>query len=155
MDDFTIQLVQQADYRFAVSFDDPDVPPLVVDENPPLGGGAGPSPARVLATAVAHCLSASLLFALRKFGNEPAKLRARATVSMTRNERKRLRIGRIAVDLVLGDPADSLAHLDRALAQFEDFCIVTQSVRGGVAVDVRVLDRGGQVLHGGPVLENA
>jgi hypothetical protein len=32
------------------------------------------------------------------------------------------------------------------LAQFEDFCIVTQSVRAGIQVDVTVIDREGTVL---------
>jgi organic hydroperoxide reductase OsmC/OhrA len=153
---FAIDLFQDADYRFEVQFDDDEVPPLTVDEHPPLGANAGPSPSRVLATAVAHCLSASLLFSLRKFGNDPGRLRTRATVTMARNERGRLRIGRIAVDVRLGVAADSLVRLDRALGQFEDFCIVTQSVRAGVPVDVRVVDASGVVLHGAqPALETA
>ena len=36
--------------------------------------------------------------------------------------------------------------LDRALAQFEEFCIVTQSVRSAIPVTVRVVDRAGAVL---------
>ena len=36
--------------------------------------------------------------------------------------------------------------LERALAQFEDFCVVTQSVRAAFPVDVRVLDSAGTVL---------
>lgn len=34
------------------------------------------------------------------------------------------------------------------LAQFEDFCVVTQSVRQGIEVDVEVLDGEGRVLLG-------
>lgn len=67
---FSIELAQQADYRFEARFDDPALPPLVTDEPPPLGGGAGPNPARLLGTAVANCLAASLLFSLRKFRND-------------------------------------------------------------------------------------
>lgn len=62
---FTIELVQQAD------FDNPALPVLVTDEPPPLGGDAGPNPARLLGTAVANCLAASLLFSMRKFKNQP------------------------------------------------------------------------------------
>ena len=36
--------------------------------------------------------------------------------------------------------------LDRALAQFEDFRTLTQSVRAAIPVGVRVLDRDGVVL---------
>ena len=79
---FTIELVQQADYRFEVHFDNPAVPLLTTDEAPPLGGDAGPNPARLLTVAVTNCLSASLLFALRKFKNDPGPLRASATTTL-------------------------------------------------------------------------
>ncbi len=36
--------------------------------------------------------------------------------------------------------------LDRILGQFEEFCIVTQSIRTAIPVDVRVLDKTGAVL---------
>ena len=36
---------------------------------------------------------------------------------------------------------------DRILAQFEDFCVVTQSVRESIPVSVRVLDVTGALLH--------
>lgn len=143
---FRIELRQQQDYRFQAEFDRPGLPPLVTDESPPLGAGVGPDPSRLLAVAVANCLAASLLFALRKFGNEPGPMRAIAEVAMARNERGRLRIPRIAVELHLGVPWQSLKHADRAVAQFEDFCIVTESVRAGIEVDVRVLDRTGEPL---------
>ncbi|HET9820988.1 MAG TPA: hypothetical protein VFQ16_04115 [Burkholderiaceae bacterium] len=34
----------------------------------------------------------------------------------------------------------AVQHLDRCLQQFEDFCVVTESVRRGIPVQVRVLD---------------
>lgn len=143
---FTIELVQQADYRFEAHFDNPALPPLVTDEAAPLGGDAGPNPSRLLGTAVANCLAASLLFSLRKFKNQPEPLRAVATVQIARNADKRLRITHIGVDLHLGVAASALSMLDRVLAQFEEFCVVTQSVRAGIPVDVRVIDSLGNVL---------
>lgn len=144
---FTIELTQQADYRFEVHFDNPAVPPLITDENAPLGHDEGPSPSRLLATAVANCLSASLLFALRKFKLAPGTLRATATLTMGRNAENRLRVLKVAVDLHLGVPAAGLAQLDRVLAQFEAFCVVTQSVRASLPVAVRVFDGTGALLH--------
>lgn len=141
-----VELRQIADYRFEVRFDGTDVPPLITDEPPPLGSGAGPNPDRLLATAVANCLAASLLFAMRKFKNEPGPLRAVAAVRTARNAEKRLRIAGIEVDLHLGVAAAGLNMLERILAQFEDFCVVTQSVRQSFPVRVRVLDRDGAVL---------
>lgn len=143
---FRVELRQQADYRFTVKFADPQLPPLLTDEPPPLGAGAGPNPASLLGVAVANCLAASLLFSLRKFGNDPGPLRAVATVMLARNSRGRMRIPRIEVELHLGVAWQALKHAERALAQFEDFCVVTESVRGGIQVDVRVLDSGGLTL---------
>lgn len=143
---FTVELVQQADYRFEVRFDSPAVPALMTDESAPLGADAGPNPARLLGTAVANCLASSLLFSLRKFKNSAEPVRATATVSLVRNAQNRLRIGRIDVDLHLAAAAPDMRALDRVLAQFEDFCIVTQSVRAGMTVDVRVFDRNGLLL---------
>jgi organic hydroperoxide reductase OsmC/OhrA len=144
--DFSIELVQLADYRFEVHFDNDAVPHLITDEGAPLGGDAGPSPSRLLATAVANCLAASLLFAMRKFKNEPQPLRAVAHVSKTRNAQNRLRIGGIVVDLHLGVMASEINMLERILGQFEEFCVVTQSVRAAIPVSVRVLDKAGTVL---------
>ena len=143
---FTIELLQLTDFRFEIHFDNPAVPTLLTDELAPLGGDAGPSPSRLLAAAVANCLSASLLFAMRKFTNEPGPLRAVATVSMTRNAQNRLRVGSIAVDLHLGVMGSEIRMLDRILGQFEEFCVVTQSVRNAIPVEVRVLDKAGTVL---------
>lgn len=143
---FTIELSQQADYRFETRFDRAGVPPLISDEPPPLGADAGPNPDRLLVAAIANCLCASLLFALRKFKNEPGPMHARGTATVLRNEHKRLRIGRVDVEVRLGVAAAELKQLERALAQFEDFCTVTQSVRAAFPVGVRVLDSAGVLL---------
>ena len=144
---FTIELLQQADYRFEVHFDNPAVPVLITDEVAPLGHDKGPNPSRLLATAIANCLSASLLFAMRKFKNEPGPLRTQATVTTGRNADKRMRVLHVAVDLHVGVPTAGLVMLERILAQFEEFCVVTQSVRAAIPVAVRVLGPEGAVLH--------
>jgi organic hydroperoxide reductase OsmC/OhrA len=144
--EFTIELVQLSDYRFETHFDNAAVPALLTDEQAPLGGDAGPNPSRLLLTSVANCLMASLLFAMRKFKNEPGPLRAVAKASISRNANNRLRIGHIGVDLNLGVTASEVNMLDRILGQFEEFCIVTQSVRAAIPVEVRVLDKAGIVL---------
>lgn len=107
-----ISLAQVGEYEFNVRFDDTALAPLTTDESPPLGHGAGPNPSRLLAAAVANCLAASLLFALRKFHDAPSPLTARATASIERNAQGRWRVSHLAVDLALGDAAAVLAHLD-------------------------------------------
>ena len=141
-----IELRLVADYRFEVSFENPAMPVLITDEPPPLGGDAGPSPERMLATAVANCLASSLLFAMRKFKNRPGPMRGSASVRTGRNAEQRLRIVGIDVELRLAEAGAEVAMLPRILEQFEAFCVVTQSVRDAFPVQVRVLDRDGAVL---------
>lgn len=142
-----LTLEQIDDYEFRVRFDDTGLADLITDEPPPLGQAAGPNPTRLLAAAVANCLSASLLFALRKYKNEPGQLVTHARATLERNAQGRLRVSRIAVELNMTGAAGTLQHLDRLLAQFEDFCVVTESVREGIAVDVVVRDGDGVQLH--------
>ncbi len=137
-----VRLVQAQDFQFDLHFDEA-LPALRSDEAPPLGQGAGPTPVQLLAGAVGNCLSASLLFALRKFRQAPEPLRCEVRAETGRNEQGRLRVQRLVATLHLGVPAASLQHLDRALAGFEDFCTVTQSVRAAIAVDVEVFDADG------------
>jgi uncharacterized OsmC-like protein len=141
----TVVLEQQADYRFALQFA-PGAPVLLSDEPPPLGQGAGPSPVQLLAAAVGNCLADSLLFAMRKFKQSPEPIGAVAEASVGRNQQNRLRVQQISVRLTLGVPAERLQHLDQALAQFEDFCTVTQSVRAAIPVVVEVYDGPGRRL---------
>lgn len=143
---FTLTLEQQQDYQFLVRWDNPAVPELLTDEAAPLGADRGPNPSRMLALAVANCLSASLLFALRKYKNQPDPLKTLATARIGRNGGGRLRVEAIDVDIQLTAVAENLLHLDRALAQFEDFCVVTASVRQGFPVYVTVRDGQGRVL---------
>lgn len=141
-----IELVQRENYRFEAHFEGTALPVLTTDEPAPLGGDAGPNPTRLLTVAVANCLSASLLFAMRKFRNEPGPLRTDAAASLARNAEGRWRVGGIAVTIRLGVPWDALKSPGRVLAQFEEFCVVTQSVRVAIPVDVQVLDAAGQRL---------
>jgi organic hydroperoxide reductase OsmC/OhrA len=140
---FAFELQQIQDYEFRVKFDWPGVPELTLDEPAPLGRASGPNAARLIGAAVANCLSSSLLFCMREFKQSPGTLRAQVRGELVRNERGRLRIGRFDVTIRLAEPASAIAHFDRCLAQFEDFCVVTESVRHGIAVGVRVVDADG------------
>ncbi len=143
----SVTITRQSGYQFLVEFG-PLIPQLLADEPAPLGQGGGPAPDHMLLAAVANCLSASLLFALQKFKQDPGALTATATPEMGRNENKRLRIQRIHVQLELGKTAGEIEHLDRVLAQFEEFCTVSMSVRQGIAIDLQVRDGAGALLKG-------
>jgi uncharacterized OsmC-like protein len=143
----SLRLQQQADYRCLLQFDD-GTPALLADEPPPLGQSAGPSPVQLLLSAVANCLTDSLLFALRKFKQQAEPLSCKASAQVGRNGENRLRVLAIEVELQLGTPADGLEHLSRILDQFEGFCTVSQSVAAAIPIQLRVLDSQGLLLKG-------
>jgi len=140
--EITVNLKQEKDFRFAIDFAE-GIPVLYGDEAPPLGGGTGPNPAQLLAAAVGNCMSDSLLFAIRKFKQSPEPIQTAVTATIGRNPENRMRAQHIQVRLTLGAARSSLAHLDRALEQFEEFCTVGQSVRQGIAVTIEVYDSEG------------
>lgn len=141
----TVRLKQVQDFQFDVDFG-AALPTLRADEPPPLGQGGGPTPVQLLASAVGNCLGASLLFALRKFKQQPEPLRCEVVADVGRNAEGRMRVLGLAATLTLGVPAASLQHLDRVLATFEAYCTVTESVRAAVPVTVQVLDSTGARL---------
>ena len=136
---FSVELEQQDGFEFRVHFDSSQHADLLLDEPAPLGKGKGPNAARLVAAAVGNCLAASLVFCLRnKFRGNPGPVRAKAAGRLERDARGRYRIAGIDVSIALAAGADALPHLDRCLAQFEEFCIVTESVRRGIPVSVKV-----------------
>jgi len=144
--EFSITLEHLDGYAFRISFDETAIAPLLVDEPPPLGESRGPNPSRLIAAAVANCLTASLLFCLQKARVQPAGLRASARGRLVRNEKGRLRLDGIDVTLTLDPGAEGQPRLDRCLGLFEDYCVVTESIRQGVPVSVRVMETGGRTL---------
>lgn len=141
----TVRLAQRQDYQFEVQFG-PGVAPLLADEPAPLGQGQGPSPVQLLAAAVGNCLSDSLLFALRKFKQQPEPLQCEVSAEVGRNAEGRLRVLGLQATITLGVPAQALEHLERVLTTFESYCTVTQSIAQGIAVRVQVIDAQGAVL---------
>jgi len=141
----TVRLAQRQDYQFEVQFG-PGVPVLLADEPAPLGQGQGPSPVQLLAAAVGNCLSDSLLFALRKFKQQPEPLQCEVSAEVGRNAEGRLRVLGLQATLTLGVPAEALEHLERVLTTFESYCTVTQSIAQSIPVRVQVLDAQGAVL---------
>ena len=79
-------------FRFTATFPDlKDAGRIAIDEAVPLGGGTGPNPAALLATAIGSCLAASLTFCLKKAHVE-ASVAADAIAHVGRNEAGRFRI---------------------------------------------------------------
>ncbi len=146
---FTVTMEQLDGFEFKVKFDWEGVDDLLLDEPAPLGGNKGPNAARLVAAAVGNCLSASLLFCLQRSKVEVSGVKTVVNGSLVRNEQKRLRIGAMDVRIELDSPVER-ARLERCLGLFEDYCVVTQSVREGIEVGVEVVDPAGATLFRQP-----
>lgn len=145
-----VTITRQEKFRFRVVFGE-NIPNMISDEPPPFGDNAGPSPERLLGTAIANCLCSSLLFAINKFKGDPGQVSATATCETGRNENNRMRVTQVKVDIALGASPGELPHLDRALAQFEEFCTVSQGVRAGIPIIVSVRAADGRLLKSGDI----
>jgi len=126
-------------YRFTATF--PSVAgaqPITLDEAPPLGEGAGPTPAGLIAAAIGGCVSASLTLCLNKAHLEPDAVNAHVIAHIARNAEGRLRIEGVDVDLTPCFAGTDEGRFERCKALYEDFCIVTESVRRGIPVHVHL-----------------
>ncbi len=119
-----VTITRQEKHRFLVDFGE-NVPTMIVDEPRRLGDSTGPSPERLLGAAVANCRCGSPLFAINKFKGDPGQMIAATTRETGRNENNRLRVTHIRVDIALGANEEELPHLDRAPAEFDEFCRVS------------------------------
>lgn len=133
----SVTLRYERGYEFVAEFHEPHVVPLLLlDEPKPLGEGLGPNASALLGAAVGDCLGASLLFCLRKLHLDVDDLTVQVVTHVVRNDKGRFRVSGIDVTL---DP--TLHDQDRATEErcrglFEDFCVVTESVRHGIPVKV-------------------
>jgi organic hydroperoxide reductase OsmC/OhrA len=142
--DYKVELRFVRGYEFVASFGDGDhLPPIVFDEPPPLGEGSGPNAAAVLAAAIGNCLAASFAFCLRKVRLEPVDVTAHVVAHVERNDQGRFRMSGIDVELAPEVLEQDRARLQRCEQLFEDFCVVTESVRRGIPVNVNVVEHVG------------
>ncbi len=125
-------------YKYRVTFDELPGAEVVMDEPPPLGKGEGPTAAMMLSSAIGHCLTASLMFCLEKSRARTGDISTDVDVELVRNERGRWRVGGIKVRMKPTVDESDKKKLERCRELFEDYCIVTASVREGVDVDVEV-----------------
>jgi uncharacterized OsmC-like protein len=126
-------------YRFDITFDELPGISMRMDEPRPLGGSEGASAAMALSAAVGHCLTSSLLFCMQKSRGELKDIETDVETEMRRNEKGRWRIGSIKVIIKPSAKDIDSEKMERCMELFEDFCIVTASVREGVKVDVEVV----------------
>ena len=114
-----------------------------LDEKSPMWG---PDAAQLLAMSLLGCLNASFIFCLNKRNLTVDDLDAHAEVSFKKIEKGYTRIDKIDVKIIpkTNDPA-TLKRINQCVKRmksgnmfFEETCIITESVRQGISVNVDV-----------------
>jgi len=135
---FRVDVEHERDFVFKVDFGLEGVDDLIMDEPEPVGGGVGPNASRLVAAAVGNCLSASLLFCLRRSRVEVSGMKSTVKGVIARNEEGRWRIRELSVELTPEIDGDGGKQLERCVDIFENFCIASQSIRQGIPIEVKV-----------------
>jgi uncharacterized OsmC-like protein len=125
-------------YKFMVNSDVDYIPDFLVDETKPDGEGTGPNPSRLLAAAVGHCISSSLIFCLKKARIPVKNLETTVETNLFRNRTGKTRINSIDIQLNLKVNDQDKPRINRCLTLFEDYCTVTQSIRKGIEVNLTI-----------------
>jgi uncharacterized OsmC-like protein len=137
---FAVHLRQRGRYRFQSQASEDGVlhgVEFVSDEPDPVGENSGPSTPALLASALGHCLSASLLEALRHAHLDVRGCETDAVAIVRPNADGNPRIDHVDVT-IRPRLAESSPRMQRCADVFENHCTVTQSVRRGVDVRVQV-----------------
>jgi uncharacterized OsmC-like protein len=137
---FRVDLEHTGGYQFTSQAHEDDRrhgEPYVSDEPDPVGAASGPATPALLGSAIAHCLSASLLETLRHAHIPVQDFRAEVDAVVAPNEAGLPRIER--VDVVLRPVLVTSSPRSRRCEEvFENHCTVTASVTQGIPVNVSV-----------------
>lgn len=137
---FSVKLAHQTNYQFlSQASEDGRMhgKPYVSDEPDPVGDDAGPSTPALLATALGHCLSASLLEALRHAHISVLGCETEAVAVVKPNSEGHPRIDHVEVK-VRPRVKERNPRMNRCADVFENYCTVTSSVKRGIDVRVHV-----------------
>lgn len=110
---------------------------VITDEPDPVGRNAGPSTPSMLAMAVGHCLSASLVETLRHAGIYVRALTTEAIAVVAPNAEGNPRIQKMNVTIRPVLDKES-GNIRRCIDVFENYCTVCQSIRPAIPVHVDV-----------------
>ena len=136
--EFTIDVERLDNYKFKVKFDKESMGEIITDETEEVGGeGEGPNPSRLLAASTLNCLMASLTFCLKKKKVDLSSLKGEVTGTIERVD-KRLRVTEFDVNIYPSVDEEDKEKLKKCVDIFENYCVVTQSIRNGIDVNVDV-----------------
>ncbi|MFX1285803.1 MAG: OsmC family protein [Promethearchaeota archaeon] len=138
-DSFTIDIKKTGPIQFTTTFDK-DFPELLFDEDKSVGGEEKyPNPSRVLVSAVAACLSASLTLCLNKARIPVDEMHTKATYTIVQNEEGYQRISQIDVKIIPKWHSEiNMKKKTRCTKIFKNLCIATNAVINAVPVNVDI-----------------
>lgn len=137
---FDISMKHHEGFRFITQASEDGLPhglPFASDEPDPVGQNSGPATPALLATAVAHCLSASLLETSRKAHLQILGIETKATAVVIPNEEGNPRIKRIEV-ILYPSLAEDNARRQRCEDVFQNYCTVSSSLKPAIDIQVKV-----------------
>jgi uncharacterized OsmC-like protein len=137
---FVVKMTHQKNYQYlSQASEDGRLhgKPYLSDEPDPVGDAAGPSTPALLGSALGHCLSASLLEALKHSHVEVLGCETEAVAVVKPNSEGKPRIDHVDVT-IRPHISQSSPRVQRCEETFENYCTVTQSVKRGVEVRVKV-----------------
>ncbi|MFX1441926.1 MAG: OsmC family protein [Promethearchaeota archaeon] len=143
----TVDMILEKDLIFKVNLAHNKLKELFIDESMSEKSQMwGPDAAQLLAMALLGCLNASFLFCLNKRNLTVDDLEAHAEISFKKIEKGYTRVDKINVKIVpkTTDPV-TLKRINQCIKKmkngnmfFEETCIITESVRQGIEVNVDV-----------------
>jgi len=134
--EFRVDIERLEGYDFKISFRDIEET-LLMSEPAPLGSGKHPFGGHAIAAAIGHCMCSALIFCLEKARVNTGLIKAVLFTKVERNEKGRLRLTKVRVSVHA--QVDDMEKARRCMEIFEDYCIVTQSIRQGIEVETEVI----------------
>lgn len=137
---FDISMKHFDGFRFITQASEDGLPhglPFPSDEPDPVGRNSGPATPALLATAVAHCLSASLLETSKKARLKIVGIETEATAVVMPNREGNPRIKRVEVKLFPVLTEDN-PRRQRCEDVFQNYCTVSTSLKAAIDINVSV-----------------
>ena len=137
---FDVELQHLDHYRFLSQASEESMlhgSPYISDEPDPVGDASGPATPALLASAIGHCLSASLLETLKKSRIEVLGFKTKATSVVEPNSEGLPRIK--CVEVILEPHIEEYVERTKQCeAVFEQHCTVCASLKTAIDIVVKV-----------------
>ncbi|MFX1377321.1 MAG: OsmC family protein [Promethearchaeota archaeon] len=135
-----VSLNQEEEMIFKCDLGNPKIDNLYIDEqNKPEQKKKGTSPVKLLALSVLGCLTASYSFCLKKQGFSISGLKGKAEVIIARGDKGFWRVKKIDIEMIPKiDTPEMRKRADQCKKFFEQYCIISESLRTGFEVNVNL-----------------